>query len=232
MAVLGARRTALGAHRGSALAGARRGPIGHRAVAGALSGGVRAARGAPRPDAARLACAERPSGLGALPPWRPQARGAADRLEPGGAGLPLGGGSAAHRPRWAGNPRAPPAAVAAATALGVAARQGHLLRWPSPPRVLLLRPGRAGAPLPSQLVCPQCGGDAPTLQRFRDGLAGSACARCSGRCSARDRSPLCSRWRRSRTRPIGGRLASDPPAPGRCTARSAARRCATSAAHG
>jgi Zn-finger nucleic acid-binding protein len=29
-------------------------------------------------------------------------------------------------------------------------------------------------------VCPQCGEDAPTLQRFRDGLAGSACGRCSG----------------------------------------------------
>ena len=74
----------------------------------------------------------------------------------------------------------PPAAVAAATALGVAARQGHLCALAIALPVLLLRPGRAGAPLPSQLVCPQCGGDAPTLQRFRDGLAGSACARCSG----------------------------------------------------
>jgi Zn-finger nucleic acid-binding protein len=74
----------------------------------------------------------------------------------------------------------PPAALAAATALAVAARQGHLCALAISLPVLLLRPGRAGAPLPSQLVCPQCGGDAPTLQRFRDGLAGSACARCSG----------------------------------------------------
>jgi Zn-finger nucleic acid-binding protein len=74
----------------------------------------------------------------------------------------------------------PPAALAAATALGLAARQGHLCALAITLPVLLLRPSRAGAPLPSQLVCPQCGGDAPTLQRFRDGLAGSACARCSG----------------------------------------------------
>jgi len=74
----------------------------------------------------------------------------------------------------------PPAALAAATALGMAARQAHLCALAITLPVLLLRPARAGAPLPSQLVCPQCGGDAPTLQRFRDGLAGSACARCSG----------------------------------------------------
>jgi Zn-finger nucleic acid-binding protein len=74
----------------------------------------------------------------------------------------------------------PPAALAAAKALAVAARQGHLCALAITLPVLLLRPGRAGAPLPSQLVCPQCGEDAPTLQRFREGLAGSACSRCSG----------------------------------------------------
>ena len=74
----------------------------------------------------------------------------------------------------------PPAALAAVKALAVAARQGHLCALAITLPVLLLRPGRAGAPLPSQLVCPQCGGDAPTLQRFRDGLAGNACARCAG----------------------------------------------------
>jgi len=74
----------------------------------------------------------------------------------------------------------PPAALAAAKALAVAARQGHLCALAITLPVLLLRPARTGAPLPSQLVCPQCGGDAPTLQRFRDGLAGSACARCAG----------------------------------------------------
>jgi Zn-finger nucleic acid-binding protein len=74
----------------------------------------------------------------------------------------------------------PPLALAAAKALAMAARQGHLCALAITLPVLLLRPGRAGAPLPSQLVCPQCGGDAPTLQRFRDGLAGNACARCAG----------------------------------------------------
>jgi Zn-finger nucleic acid-binding protein len=74
----------------------------------------------------------------------------------------------------------PPAALAAVKALAVASRQGHLCALAITLPVLLLRPGRRGAPLPSQLVCPQCGGDAPTLQRFRDGLAGSACSRCAG----------------------------------------------------
>jgi Zn-finger nucleic acid-binding protein len=74
----------------------------------------------------------------------------------------------------------PPAALAGVKALAVAARQGHLCALAITLPVLLLRPGRIGAPLPSQLVCPQCGGDAPTLQRFRDGLAGNACARCAG----------------------------------------------------
>jgi Zn-finger nucleic acid-binding protein len=74
----------------------------------------------------------------------------------------------------------PPAALAAVKALAVAARQGHLCALAITLPVLLLRPGQTGAPLPSQLVCPQCGGDAPTLQRFRDGLAGNACARCAG----------------------------------------------------
>jgi Zn-finger nucleic acid-binding protein len=74
----------------------------------------------------------------------------------------------------------PPAALAAVKALAVAARQGHLCALAITLPVLLLRPGRTGAPLPSQLACPQCGGDAPTLQRFRDGLAGNACARCAG----------------------------------------------------
>ena len=74
----------------------------------------------------------------------------------------------------------PPVALAAVKALAVAARQGHLCALAITLPVLLLRPGRTGAPLPSTLVCPQCGGDAPTLQRFRDGLAGSACSRCAG----------------------------------------------------
>jgi Zn-finger nucleic acid-binding protein len=74
----------------------------------------------------------------------------------------------------------PPAALAAVAALAFGARQGHLCALAITLPVLLLQPGRAGAPLPSQLLCPQCGEDAPTLQRFRDGLAGSACARCAG----------------------------------------------------
>ena len=73
-----------------------------------------------------------------------------------------------------------PISLAGVTALAMGARQGHLCALGISLPVLLLQPRRAGAPLPSQLVCPQCGGDAPTLQRFRDGLAGSACARCSG----------------------------------------------------
>ncbi|HZJ52900.1 MAG TPA: zf-TFIIB domain-containing protein [Myxococcaceae bacterium] len=74
----------------------------------------------------------------------------------------------------------PPAAVAAVAALAFGARQGHLCALVITLPVLLLQPGRAATPLPSQLLCPQCGEDAPTLQRFRDGLAGSACARCAG----------------------------------------------------
>jgi Zn-finger nucleic acid-binding protein len=73
-----------------------------------------------------------------------------------------------------------PAALGAVTAVAFAARQGHLCALGIALPGLLLRPTRVGAPLPSQLVCPQCGEDAPTLQRFRDGLAGSACARCAG----------------------------------------------------
>ena len=74
----------------------------------------------------------------------------------------------------------PPAAFGVVTALAFAARQGHLCALAITLPVLLMQPSRAGAPLPSQLVCPQCGEDAPTLQRFREGLAGSACARCAG----------------------------------------------------
>jgi Zn-finger nucleic acid-binding protein len=74
----------------------------------------------------------------------------------------------------------PPAVLAGVNALGVAARQGHLCALAITLPVLLLEPTRAGAPLPSQLICPLCRLDAPTLQRFRDGLAGSACSRCSG----------------------------------------------------
>jgi len=73
-----------------------------------------------------------------------------------------------------------PAALAAVIAVALASRQGHLCALGITLPGLLLRPSGAGAPLPSQLVCPQCGTDAPTLQRFRDGLAGSACARCAG----------------------------------------------------
>lgn len=74
----------------------------------------------------------------------------------------------------------PPVGLAAAVAVALAARLGHLCALSITLPGLLLRPSRTGAPLPSTLVCPQCGEDAPTLQRFRDGLAGSACARCSG----------------------------------------------------
>jgi len=74
----------------------------------------------------------------------------------------------------------PPAALAAVAAVALASRLGHLCGLGITLPGLLLRPARAGAPLPSQLVCPQCGADAPTLQRFREGLAGSACARCAG----------------------------------------------------
>jgi Zn-finger nucleic acid-binding protein len=74
----------------------------------------------------------------------------------------------------------PPAALAAVGAIALAARQGHLCALGIALPGVLLRPSRVGVPLPSQLVCPQCGADAPTLQRFREGLAGSACARCAG----------------------------------------------------
>lgn len=74
----------------------------------------------------------------------------------------------------------PPVGLAAAMAVALAARLGHLCALSITLPGLLLRPSRAGAPLPSTLVCPQCGSDAPTLQRFRDGLAGSACVHCSG----------------------------------------------------
>ncbi len=76
--------------------------------------------------------------------------------------------------------RLSPIALAGVTAVALASRQGHLCALGITLPGLLLRPAETGAPLPSHLVCPQCGGDAPTLQRFRDGLAGSACARCAG----------------------------------------------------
>ena len=69
---------------------------------------------------------------------------------------------------------------AAVAALALAAREGHLCALGIALPGVLLRPSRVGMPLPSQLMCPECGPDAPTLQRFREGLAGSACARCSG----------------------------------------------------
>ena len=74
----------------------------------------------------------------------------------------------------------PRLALGAAAALAIAARQGHLCALAISLPGLLLRLSRTGAPLPSQLVCPQCGADAPTLRRFREGLAGNACARCAG----------------------------------------------------
>jgi len=74
----------------------------------------------------------------------------------------------------------PPVALAVVGAIVLAARQGHLCALAISLPGVLLRPSRVGAPLPSQLVCPQCGADASTLQRFREGLAGSACARCGG----------------------------------------------------
>jgi Zn-finger nucleic acid-binding protein len=45
---------------------------------------------------------------------------------------------------------------------------------------VLHRPAHPGTPLPSRLICPDCGVDGPTLLRFRDGLAGSACPQCAG----------------------------------------------------
>ena len=74
----------------------------------------------------------------------------------------------------------PAGVLAVATAVTLAARQGHLAAVGlTLPGVLqqLLHPG---SPLPSRLVCPDCGPEGPTLQRFREGLAGSACPDCAG----------------------------------------------------
>ena len=78
----------------------------------------------------------------------------------------------------------PPGVLALAAALSVAARQGHLAALGLTLPAVLHRPAQTGTPLPSRLVCPDCGVDGPTLLRFRDGLgdglAGSACAQCAG----------------------------------------------------
>ena len=186
------------------------------------------ARGIPRPDAARLACAERPSRLGALPPWRPQACGAAHRMEPGGAGLPLGGGGA-HAARWARNPRAP----SGRAGRGDGARRGRpagssLYPGDHSPRAAAAagQGGIAGAESARLPAVRWRRADAPTIPRWSGGqrvrpMLGSAARPGAGLHPALDGAG------RGRDR-IGGRSASDPPAPGRCTARSAARRCATS----
>jgi Zn-finger nucleic acid-binding protein len=74
----------------------------------------------------------------------------------------------------------PPGVLAIAGVLAVAARQGHLAALCLTLPGVLQRPTQHGTPLPSRLVCPDCGVDGPTLQRFREGLAGSACPQCAG----------------------------------------------------
>jgi Zn-finger nucleic acid-binding protein len=74
----------------------------------------------------------------------------------------------------------PALVLAVVMAAALAARQGHLCALGVALPSLLRRPTGVGAPVASQLHCPECGSDAPTLQRFREGLAGSACARCAG----------------------------------------------------
>lgn len=74
----------------------------------------------------------------------------------------------------------PPMALVGVVGLTLAARQGHLCALGITLPGLVHRPAPRTAALPSQLLCPECGADAPTLQRFREGLAGSACSRCAG----------------------------------------------------
>lgn len=74
----------------------------------------------------------------------------------------------------------PPALLAAVGAAAMAARQGHLCALSTILPAVLHRPSVGGTPLPSRLRCPDCGEDAPTLLRFREGLVGSACPECSG----------------------------------------------------
>ena len=74
----------------------------------------------------------------------------------------------------------PPGLLALAAALAVSARLGHLAAFSLAIPAVLHRPALTGTPLPSRLVCPDCGVDGPTLLRFRDGLAGSACPQCAG----------------------------------------------------
>jgi Zn-finger nucleic acid-binding protein len=74
----------------------------------------------------------------------------------------------------------PPGLLAVAGALALAARQGHLCALCTTLPAILKSPSAGGTPLPSRLRCPDCGEDAPTLLRFREGLVGSACPQCSG----------------------------------------------------
>jgi Zn-finger nucleic acid-binding protein len=74
----------------------------------------------------------------------------------------------------------PPGVLALAGALTLAARQGHLAALAVALPGVLQQSTHSGAPLPSRLVCPECGTDGPTLTRFREGLAGSACLECGG----------------------------------------------------
>src|SRR5262249_7743254 len=65
--------------------------------------------------------------------------------------------------------------LALAAALALAAREGHLAALCLTLPGVAHPPGLPGTPLPSRLVCPDCGVDGPRLQRFRGGLAGSSC---------------------------------------------------------
>lgn len=74
----------------------------------------------------------------------------------------------------------PAGVLAIAGAFTLAARHGHLAALCLALPGVLHRTARSGAPLPSRLVCPECGTDGPTLQRFREGLAGNGCPHCGG----------------------------------------------------
>jgi uncharacterized RmlC-like cupin family protein/Zn-finger nucleic acid-binding protein len=172
-------RGSLDPHRGGARDGAGREPGGAGLVADAHPGGRRGAGGRSGVLLLGWPAPPRASGLRDRAPRRAEPGRAPDGVEPGGAGLPLGGGAAHVPPRAR---RAPPSAHRARGGHGPRLRRAA--RAPLRARDHAARPARAarrvGAPLPSQLVCPQCGDNAPTLQRFREGLAGSACARCAG----------------------------------------------------
>jgi Zn-finger nucleic acid-binding protein len=74
----------------------------------------------------------------------------------------------------------PPELLGAVGALALGIRQGHLCALSATLPAVLHHSSAGGAPLPSRLRCPDCGENAPTLLRFREGLVGSACPQCSG----------------------------------------------------